>query len=89
MSRPKAVGHCSGLAGGGCRRPDLVDPQRKNSHRRSPALRGCLRDSALAPAYQRLAGPAAAFRAMGRSDHSIAVELGVTAKTIAKGFHAG
>ena len=37
-----------------------------------------------APAYQCLAGPAAAFRAMGWSDHSIAVELRVTDKTVAK-----
>ena len=43
-----------------------------------------LRDSAPPPAYQRLAAPAAAFRAIGWSDHSIGVELGVTAKTIAK-----
>ena len=36
------------------------------------------------PAYRRLADRAAAFRVMGWSDHSIAVQLDVTDKTIAK-----
>ena len=43
-----------------------------------------LRDSVQVPVYQRLAGPAAALRAAGRSDRSIAVEFGVSDKTIAK-----
>ena len=43
-----------------------------------------LQDPAAVPAYQRLAGRAAGFRVMGWSDHSIAVQLDVTDKTIAK-----
>ena len=37
-----------------------------------------------APAYQRLAAAVADLRLNGWSDHSIAVEFGVTGKTIAK-----
>ena len=48
------------------------------------ALEAVLRDFVPLPAYQRLAPVAAALRAKGRSDHSIAVELGLTDKTIAK-----
>ena len=47
-------------------------------------LEAVLRGSVPAPLYQRLAGAAAALRAKGWSDHAIAVEFGVTDKTIAK-----
>ena len=39
---------------------------------------------ALVPLYQRLAALATALRASGLSDHPIAVDFGVTDKTIAK-----
>ena len=47
-------------------------------------LEEVLRDTVPAPLYQRLAGAAAALRAKGWSDHAIAVEFGVTDKTIGK-----
>ena len=43
-----------------------------------------LRDPFVPPAYQRLAAKAAALRRRGYSDHCIAVEIGVTDKTVAK-----
>ena len=43
-----------------------------------------LRDRVPAPAYRRLAETAGALRAEGWSDHAIAVECGVTDKTITK-----
>lgn len=61
-------------------------------------LEEVLRETDPAPAYQRLAGVAAALRVKGWSDHAIAVKFGVTDKTIAKairwlrgrpGFQAG
>ncbi|MCY3818903.1 MAG: hypothetical protein OXH52_06000 [Gammaproteobacteria bacterium] len=47
-------------------------------------LEEVLRDAVPAPAYQRLAPKAAALRLEGWRDHAIAVEFGVTDKTIAK-----
>ena len=47
-------------------------------------LEAALRDTVPAPAYQRLGRAAAALRAKGGSDHSAAVEFGVSDKTIAK-----
>ena len=47
-------------------------------------LEEVLRGTVPAPLYQRLADAAAALGAKGWSDHAIAVEFGVTDKTIAK-----
>ena len=47
-------------------------------------LEAVLRDATRAPAYQHLAPAATALRGAGWSDHLIAVEFGVTDKTIAK-----
>ena len=48
------------------------------------SLEEVLQDSVPLPAYQRFARCAAELRAQGRSDHLIAVDLGVTGKTVAK-----
>ena len=47
-------------------------------------LEEILRSAVPAPAYQSLAPAAADLRLNGWSDHSIALEFGVTGKTIAK-----
>ncbi len=47
-------------------------------------LEDVLRDAVPAPAYQRLASAAADLRLKGWSHHSIALEFGVTGKTIAR-----
>ena len=47
-------------------------------------LEEVLRETVPAPAYQRLAGIAAALRVKDWTDHAIAVKFGVTDKTISK-----
>ena len=87
MSRPTAL-RCIRSCIGSAAAPDAGrDWWTRNERTRTLAvllLEQVLRDAVSAPAYQRLAPAAADLRLNGWSDHSIAVELGVTGKTIAK-----
>ena len=84
--RAGPVDALGGLAGGLIgRRPGLVDPETKTTRTVAVLpLEEVLRDTVPAPASQRLAPWAADLRLKGWSDHSIAVEFGVSDKTIAK-----
>ena len=66
---------------------DRRDARTRNERTRTLAslpLEGLLRETASAPAYQRLAGLPATLRVNRWSDPAIAVKFGVTDKTIAK-----
>lgn len=62
----------------------IVAAEHRTTPRELSELLTDLREAVPAPAYQRLASAAVALRVKGWSDHSIALEFGVTDKTIAK-----
>ena len=84
--RPRAREAAASPAGGPCGRSRCVSLTRNETIRTLAGLllEEVLQDSVPSPAYQRLAPRAAELRAQGQSDHSTAIEFGVTDKTIAK-----